>query len=99
MLILPLAIVIISVRFQVLTVTSIKIAVFRDVATYTLYRRFGEAYWLHHRPDKAVSSSERSVNICQTARHNIQKTAIFAVRQLLSTFLSTVTIKNVGQEG
>jgi hypothetical protein len=53
------------VRFQVLTETSIKIAVFWDVAQCSLvviYQSFRGTYFLHHQGDKnkeVVSSSEK----------------------------------------
>jgi hypothetical protein len=69
------------VRFQILTATSMNIAVFWNVATCILvdiYRRFRRSFCLrhqgedHHHPDDGgSSSSETSVNVYQTIRCKI----------------------------
>jgi hypothetical protein len=68
-------------RSEVLTATSMKMAVFWDVAPCSLVdtdRRFRGAYCLHHQGlitlmMDAVSSSETLVNIYQTTRSNFSE--------------------------
>jgi hypothetical protein len=57
-------------------VASLKITFFWDVVAWTLVktdRRFKGVYCLHYQGEivKAMSTSETSVNICETTRRNI----------------------------
>jgi hypothetical protein len=75
---------------------NIKIAVFWDVVPCCLAdvdQRFSRAYYFHNQSDEAVSSSETSVNICQTAlsedshihtlrRENLKSHALYFVTKL-----------------
>jgi hypothetical protein len=70
------------VTFQVLTATSMMMAVFWNVAPCSLVdidRRFRGAYRLNHQGD-VVNSSETSVSIYQSVRRNIPQDSNLQVK-------------------
>jgi hypothetical protein len=65
-------------------VASLKITVFWDVVAWTLVkpdRRFKGLYYLHYQGEivQAMSTSETSVNICETTRRNIPEDGHFFI--------------------
>jgi hypothetical protein len=60
--------------YLLLANTLIKTIIFWDVSPFSLvevYRRFRVACCLHHQGDEAANTSETSVNLYETTRHNI----------------------------
>jgi hypothetical protein len=75
-------------RFQVLTLASMKMAVFWDVATCNLVeidRRFRDAYCLHYQgAGIAVSTSETCMYFYQTTGRNIPEDSYIHFNSYLS---------------